>query len=37
MKADGTYDRIVQKYRRLKAAPIPDEARKLPSSPDWTN
>ena len=37
MKADGSYDRIVQKYRRLKAAPIADEARKVPSSPDWTN
>lgn len=35
MKADGSYDRIVQKYRRLKAAPIPDEARKLPSDPVW--
>ena len=34
MKADGSYDRIVQKYRRLKAAPIADEARRLPSSPD---
>ena len=37
MKADGSYDRIVQKYRSIKAAPIADEARKLPSSPDWTN
>jgi len=35
MKADGSYDRIVQKYRRLRAAPIPDEARKLPGDPVW--
>ncbi len=37
MKVDGSYDRIVQKYRRLKAAPVADEARKLPRLPDWTN
>lgn len=35
MQADGSYDRILQKYRRLKAAPIADEARKLPSDPVW--
>jgi polar amino acid transport system substrate-binding protein len=35
MKADGSYDRIVQKYRRLKAVPISDEERKLPSDPVW--
>ena len=37
MKADGSYDRILQKYRRIKAEPISDEARKLPSDPVWTN
>ncbi len=37
MKADGSYERILQKYRRLKAQPIPDEARKLATDPVWTN
>jgi len=37
MKADGSYERIVQKYRGLRATPIADEARKVPSGPDWTN
>jgi 1,2-phenylacetyl-CoA epoxidase PaaB subunit len=37
MKADGSYQRILQKYRRLKAQPIPDEARKLATDPIWTN
>src|SRR5664279_2668436 len=35
MKADGSYERILQKYRRLKAAPIPDDARRLATDPVW--
>ena len=37
MKADGSYERILQKYRRLKAAPIPDDARRLATDPVWSN
>jgi polar amino acid transport system substrate-binding protein len=35
MQADGTYQRILQKYRRVKAAPIPDDARRLAKDPVW--
>ncbi len=35
MQADGSYDRIVQKYRRLKATPIPDDMRRLATDPVW--
>jgi polar amino acid transport system substrate-binding protein len=36
MKADGSYERIVQKYRRMKASPIPDDARRM-IDPVWSN
>jgi polar amino acid transport system substrate-binding protein len=36
MKADGSYERIVQKYRRMKASPIPDDARRM-TDPVWSN
>jgi len=36
MQADGSYQRIVQKYRRLKAEPIPDDRRRLANDPIWT-
>ena len=35
MQADGTYQRILQKYRRVKAMPIPDDARRLANDPVW--
>jgi polar amino acid transport system substrate-binding protein len=35
MQADGTYDRIVKKYKQLQAAPIPDDARRLANDPVW--
>ncbi len=35
MQADGTYERILQKYRRVKATPIPDDARRLAIDPVW--
>ena len=35
MQADGTYERILQKYRRVKATPIPDDARRLANDPVW--
>ena len=37
MQADGTYQRILQKYRRVKATPIPDDARRLANDPAWAN
>jgi len=36
MQADVSYQRIVQKYRRLKAEPIPDDRRRLANDPIWT-
>jgi len=35
MQADGTYERILQKYKRMKATPIPDDARRLATDPVW--
>jgi polar amino acid transport system substrate-binding protein len=37
MQADGTYQRILQKYRRVRATPIPDDARRLANDPVWAN
>jgi hypothetical protein len=36
MKADGSYERIVQKYRRVKASAISDDARRM-TDPVWSN
>jgi polar amino acid transport system substrate-binding protein len=37
MQADGSYDRILERYRRLKAAPIPDDARRRAADAVWDN
>jgi polar amino acid transport system substrate-binding protein len=36
MQADGSYERIIRKYQRVKAAPIPDDARRM-TDPVWSN
>ncbi len=35
IKADGTYQRILDEYNRLKIVPIPDEMRRRFSQPVW--
>jgi len=35
VKADGSYQRIVDEYSRLKIVPIPDEMRRRFSQPVW--
>ncbi|MET1082011.1 MAG: transporter substrate-binding domain-containing protein [Burkholderiales bacterium] len=37
IRADGTYDRIVAKYNRMKVMPVPDELRRQDYEPIWTN
>jgi polar amino acid transport system substrate-binding protein len=37
MQADGSYERILQKYQRLKATPIPDDARRDVTESVWAN
>jgi hypothetical protein len=37
MMADGSFERILQKHRRVKAAPIPDDARRMATDPIWSN
>jgi hypothetical protein len=36
IRADGTYERIIAKYNRLKVIPIPDELRRQDYEPIWT-
>jgi polar amino acid transport system substrate-binding protein len=35
IRADGTYERIIAKYNRLKVIPIPDELRRQDYEPIW--
>lgn len=35
MKADGSYQRIVQKYNRLRVIPVPDDLRRRMPDPIW--
>ncbi len=35
MRVDGTYDRILARYARLRPAPVPEEARRAPIP--WVN
>jgi polar amino acid transport system substrate-binding protein len=35
MRIDGTYERIVGRYNRLKVIPIPDDLRRLDREPVW--
>ena len=37
MQADGSYEKILQKYRRLKATPIADDARRMVTDAVWSN
>jgi polar amino acid transport system substrate-binding protein len=36
VKADGTYQRIADRYNRMKIVPIPDDLRRRFSEPVWT-